>query len=101
MYKKSRHVFTDKLDLSNYIEEFDTYNSEILSIISQSEIEREEYKIRKYEYRPDLISRDFYGDSKYLGLFLLTCGANFDDFKLGNTLYLIPRSTIDRIISLL
>lgn len=101
MYKKSKKNISNKLDISNYIEDSDTYNSELLNIISQSEIEREEYKIKKYAYRPDLISRDYYGDSKYYGLFLLTCNADFDDFRLGNTLYLIPKSTLDKIIAML
>ena len=101
MYSKSKRVFTNKMDLANYIEDSDVYNSELLNIISQSEIEREEYKIRKFEFRPDLISRDYYGDSRYFGLFLLTCGADFDDFQIGNSLYLIPKDTLDKLIAII
>jgi hypothetical protein len=62
-------------------------------------VERVPYKIEQYEYRPDLICKDFYGSTDYYGLFLLTCGVEIDDFQLGNILYLIPKGTLNTFIA--
>lgn len=99
MFNKSKRVNLNRSDISNYIEEGDIYNSKLLDIISQGDFSREVYVIQENEYRPDLISLDYYGESKYFGLFLLTCGAEFDDFVIGTELHLLPKDTLDTIIA--
>lgn len=98
MFSKSKRINLNRSDISNYIEGEDIYNSKLLDIISQGDFSRETYVIQENEYRPDLISLDYYGSTRYFGLFLLTCGAEFDDFTIGTELHLIPRDTLDTII---
>lgn len=102
MFKKSTKITgPDSTDLSNYIEEFDVYNSELLSKINNLDPDdRETYIISKYPYRPDLICREYYGSSSYYGIFLITCGKSLSEMALGTKLRLIPKSTVDRLIGL-
>lgn len=91
-----KNLSTDRKDISSYIDGADIYNSKLISILSNiSDEDREEYLIKKYEYRPDLISKDFYGSDDYYGLFLLTSGATLEDYWKGNILHLIPKRLID------
>jgi hypothetical protein len=99
MFKLSNRIRVNRSDISNYIEDTDIYNSKLLDLISQGDFDRVDYTIKNDGYRPDLISLDFYGESKYYGLFLLTCGATFDDFYEGNTLRLLPKETLDVLIN--
>ena len=99
MYRR-KTISVNKNGIENYIDDTDIYNSKLLNIISaDSSIERVPYKIEQFEYRPDLICEDFYGSIDYYGLFLLTCGAEIDDFQLGNILYLIPKGTLNTFIA--
>ncbi len=100
MYTR-KTLSTNSKDISNYIEGADVYNSSLIAILSGiSEEDREEYLIQRYEYRPELIAKDFYGSEDYYGLFLLTSGATLRDLWKGNILHLIPKNLIDRALNL-
>lgn len=101
MYTNSGNTITGRLNIANYIEGSDIYNSKLIAYISENDFDRVRYVIRTYEYRPDLISADFYGSTEYYGLFLLTCGVSIDDMKYGKILYLLPKSTLDFIIKMI
>ena len=99
MYKKDSKIIVGKQDLSNYIEGYDLYNSTLVSLLSDPSIERECYTITNYAYRPDLIAREFYGDTKYLGILYLTCGIDLDSYSQGTVLSLIPKLKIIEILN--
>lgn len=99
MYKR-KNLSTSIYGIESYIEGNDIYNSKLQNILaSDSSILRVPYRIEQYEYRPDLICKDYYGSLDYYGLFLLTCGAEIDDFWLGNVLYLIPKGILNTIVA--
>ena len=98
MYRR-KNISINKYGLENYLEESDIYNSKLLNMLSEDpSIERIPYRIEQYEYRPDLICKDFYGSLDYYGLFLLTCGVSIDDFWLGNIIYLIPKGILNTFV---
>jgi hypothetical protein len=99
MYRRSKTLNSEFEDLSNYIEGSDVYNSVLLTAISDPNLYNETYEITVYEYRPDLIAKDFYGSSKYLGLLLVQCPPGLDTYKRGNRLKLISKTTLDNILS--
>ena len=99
MYTKESRIIGARENLSNYIEGEDIYNSLFLHIINDPTIEKETYQITVYEYRPDLISKDFYGSEDYLGILLVQVGLNLDQYTKGTVLSLIPKSTIDGILA--
>ena len=98
MYSKNSRLINSVEDLSNYVEDFDIYNSYFLYLISDPSLIREDYQIKVYSYRPDLIARDFYGSEKYLGILMAQTKLRLDGFKKGTILSLIPKKTIDEII---
>lgn len=98
MYRR-KNISANRYGIENYIEGTDIYNSKLQNLLAaDSSIEREPYRIEQYEYRPDLICKDFYGSIDYYGLFLLTCGAEISDLWLGNIIYLIPKSILNTFI---
>lgn len=99
MYSKKSTIINNKQDLSNYIEGFDVYNSEILLKLNDPGIQREDYEITTYEYRPDLIAEDYYGDSSYMGIVLLTCARGLETYTRGSVLKLIPKRSLDEILN--
>lgn len=99
MYTKSNKISSNRYDLSNYIEGFDVYNSELINLIVNTDVEKDSYIINTYEYRPDLIAEDYYGSSSYLGLLFLMCGISFENYKKGTVLRLIKPGDLDNIIS--
>lgn len=99
MFKAEKNrISKTSQDLSIYIESFDVYNAEIMGMIRDSFYERVPYEIRTFEYRPDLIAQDIYGDSKYMGIFMLTCGVGLEGLYKGATISILPKSVIDEII---
>lgn len=98
MYRKNSNSISNRQDLSNYIEDRDIYNSVLLEKLSSSSIERTNYLITTKEYRPDLIAKEIYGDTKYTGLLVLTQGCGLDGFYKGAVLRVIPKNTLDSII---
>lgn len=98
MYKRSPLLSSGKEDLSNYIEGYDIYNSLLVNILSDTTLPREIYEITVFQYRPDLIARDYYGTTDYTGLLILQCGS-MDNYVRGNKLRLIPKPILDGILS--
>ena len=88
---------TDKL--SNYINGFDIYNSELLYKLSDPDIEYELFEITTWEYRPDMIAKYFYGSTSYTDLVILQMKVGIEDLKKGLILKLIPKSTLDNLIN--
>ena len=99
MYTRSKKIIENKLELGNYIENYDLYNSLFLREILNSSLPRVEYKINNYEYRPDLISLDFYGSTDYTAILIISTGVKVEELIKGKTLYLLPKDIIDTIIN--
>ncbi len=98
MYNKRKTILAYKENLGNYIENFDVYNSLLLLRLSDTSLPRELYQIKTYEYRPDLISKDYYGSESYLEYVLLQGGMAIQSYKKGTILRLIPKDILDSII---
>ncbi len=98
MYSKNKTIQYQKEDLGNYIEGSDVYNSLLLLRLSDTSLPRELYQIKTYEYRPDLIAKDYYGSESYLAYILLQGGLRVQDYQKGIILRLIPKETLDSII---
>jgi len=101
MYKKSKTIINNKENISNYIEGIDVYNSYFLSKIKDPNIDRTPYEITVYEYRPDLITRDFYGSENYLGILLVQNPINLSSYTKGTVIKLIPKNIIDQLINII
>lgn len=98
MYKKSKKSLNN-IDLAIYIDGYDVYNSIILDLLKESEIERKTYVITTFEYRPDLIARDIYGDTKYASFLMLSCSLALEDLYKGATLNVITPEALNNIIT--
>ena len=99
MYTKANRIFSSKMDLSNYVEGFDVYNSKLLYKLLDPELEREYYEITVYQYRPDLIARDYYGSDTYMGLVIAQNGLGLENYKKGTVIQLIKKSSLDNLVS--
>jgi len=99
MYKKSNTIISNKENLANYIEGYDIYNSTLLVILNDPSISRVQYEITAYEYRPDLLAKDFYGSTSYMGLLILQASRGLETYKRGSILNLIPKNILDNILS--
>lgn len=99
MYTKEQKIQNSLTNLSNYIEGFDVYNSLFLQKISDPTLEREIYQITVHEFRPDLMAQDFYGSAEYMGILLVQAKVDLKSLKRGVILELLPKKTIDNIIS--
>lgn len=99
MYTKNNTIISNKNELSNYIDGKDIYNSSLLVYMNDPRITRTDYLITTYEYRPDLISKEFYGSSDYEGLLILQSGIGLENYKRGTTLQLIPKTILDNILN--
>ena len=99
MYSKENKVYTGLSNLENYINDNDVYNSKLLFLLTNPSIEREDFIILKNQFRPDLIAKEYYGDSSYLGMLLLQASLPLSGYSEGTTLKLIPKSTLDSILS--
>lgn len=98
MYSKSKTILAQKEYLGNYIEGFDVYNSLLLLRLSDTSLPRDLYQIKTYEYRPDLIAKDYYGSETYLEYVLYQGGIAIQNYKKGVVLRLIPKEILDSII---
>lgn len=97
MFTKGNSIVTNKQEISNYMEGLDLYNSKFLYEVTNPNYTRVAYEITVYEYRPDLIANDFYGDSGYEGIVMLQA-KKLENLKRGGKILLLPKITIDRII---
>ena len=99
MYSKTNKIFSSISGLENYIDGCDVYNSKLLLLLNNPGIEKESYMILNYQYRPDLIAKDFYGDTSYEGLLVLQLAMPLSEYKTGTVLHLIPKSTLESILN--
>ena len=98
MYGKSNKIITAIEELSNYIYEYDVYNAQILEVLQTPGLEKEDYEITVYQYRPDLIAEEVYGSRNYLGLLMLQTGLTLANFTKGTIIKLIPKITLDNLL---
>lgn len=98
MFKKYNKIVENSNNLSNYINETDVYNSNILYTITNPNVEKVSYEITVHEYRPDLIAEQFYGSKDYMPYVLLSAGVRLEQLKKGSIIKLIPKSVLDDII---
>ena len=99
MYSKETKIFSGLSKLENYIEGDDIYNSKLLYFLNNPTVMRESYTILNYQYRPDLIAKDYYGDVSYQGILILQTGLPLSSYKNGVILQLIPKDILDSILS--
>lgn len=99
MYRKNKTILASKEDLGNYIEGYDVYNSLLLLRLSDTSLEKELYQITTFEYRPDLIAKDYYSSESYLAYVLLQGGRSIENYKKGAILQLVPKNILDSIIA--
>ena len=99
MYKRSTKIVVEGVNPKNYIEGFDVYIARLLDLLKDESIVKNDYKITTYEYRPDLIAKDIYGDEKYEGLLLLMCGMGLENYTKGAILHYIPIIKLTEILN--
>lgn len=99
MYTKASKIISNKQNLSNYFSGFDVYNSSLLVKLNDPSIIRDSYEITTYTFRPDLIAEDYYGSNDYSGLVILMAARRLQTFTKGSIIQLIPKSTLDNILS--
>lgn len=85
--------------LPSHIYEADIYNSLLLYKLYNPDITRELYEISVYEYRPDLIAKDYYGSEDYLDFIILQAKVGLEGLRKGTILHLIPKSILDNLIN--
>ncbi len=98
MYKKKNQILSGIDELANYIDGYDVYNATILEKLREPGIEKEDYEITVYQYRPDLIAQDYYGSPGYAGILMLQLGIGLSGFAKGTVLRLIPKEKLDEIL---
>ena len=98
MYSKANKVSSGLEDIVNYISGYDVYNSKLIEQLRDPSLPREQYEIKTFEYRPDLIAQDFYGSTDYEGLLMIQTGSTLTNFRKGITLTLIPKSNLDSLL---
>lgn len=99
MYIKDKKTNISGNELANYIEGFDVYNSKLVELLNSSNIRYEYYQITTNEYRPDLISADIYGSSKYVGILYFVNGISIESYIKGNVIRYIPLGVLSSLIS--
>lgn len=98
MYKSSGKLTSNINSLDNYVEGYDIYNSTLLRLLNDPGTEKIDYLITVYEYRPDLIAKDIYGDSSYEGLLMAQCCIGLNSYTRGTYLRVIPKEVLDKFI---
>jgi hypothetical protein len=61
MYTRTNKVSSGIEDVVNYISGYDIYNSKLIEQLRDPGLPREQYEIKTFEYRPDLIAQEVYG----------------------------------------
>ena len=98
MYSRAKIVSSGLEDIVNYISGSDVYNSKLIELLKNPGLEREEYEITTFEYRPDLIAQEVYGSTDYEGLLMIQTGTTLINYKRGETLMLIPKDSLDSLL---
>lgn len=99
MYRKLSKITASQGDPSNYVEGFDVYNSLLINKLRDSQEEKVAYQITTKDYRPDLIAKDIYGDTRWMGLLMMTCGLGLEGYKKGTILMIYPKTVLENILS--
>ena len=100
MYTRENKTSTNNVNLSNYIEGFDIFNSKLLYKLRDPKVNKVGYTITKYPCRPDLIALDYYGSTDYSDYVVLAAGdKGMNAFSLGNTIELISKTDLDNILN--
>ena len=98
MYSRAKIVSSGLEDIVNYISGSDVYNSKLIELLKDPGLEREEYEITTFEYRPDLIAQEVYGSTNYEGLLMIQTGTTLINYKRGETLMLITKDSLDSLL---
>ena len=98
MYSRAKIGSSGLEDRVNYISGSDVYNSKLIELLKDPGLEREEYEITTFEYRPDLIAQEVYGSTNYEGLLMIQTGTTLINYKRGETLMLIPKDSLDSLL---
>ena len=98
MYSKANKVSSGIEDVVNYISGYDVYNSKLIEQLRDPSLPKEEYEIKTFEYRPDLIAKEVYGSTDYEGLLMIQTGSTLTNIKKGVTLNVIPKSNLDSLL---
>lgn len=98
MYTRAKIVSSALEDIVNYVEGEDVYNSKLIELLRDPGLEREEYEITTFEYRPDLIAKEVYGSAGYESLIMIQTGTTLTNYKKGETLMLIPKASLDSLL---
>lgn len=98
MFTKKQKLSSGLTGLDNYVNGIDVYDSMLLHLLSDPSYARETYEITAYEYRPDLIAKDFYGSVDYLGILMIQTKLTLEDYKRGVVLKLIPKQAVDILL---
>ena len=98
MFTQNKVVSSNKTELANFIKDQDIFNSLLLEEMHKPGMTRYIYNVTT-NYRPDLVAIDFYGSEDYLGILLLLASPSLSSFKKGSRLSLLPKETIDEIIT--
>ena len=105
MFTQNKVVSSNKTELANFIKDQDIFNSLLLEEMHKPGMTRYIYNVNSLilpsatNYRPDLVAIDFYGSEDYLGILLLQASPSLSSFKKGSRLSLLPKETIDEIIT--
>lgn len=97
MYTKPKRIYTNLKRLENYIEGKDVYNSLLLFLLQDTNLETSEYTI-KTPYRPDIIAEEFYGDTGYEPFVILQLKTPIDQVTRGRVFKFITKAEIDKIL---
>ena len=98
MYTRANRVSSGIEDIVNYVDGTDVYNSKLIELLRDPGLPREEYEIKTYEYRPDLIAKEVYGSVDYEGLLMIQTGSTLTNLQKGVTLMLIPKANLDALL---
>ena len=98
MYSKANKISSGIEDVVNYISGCDVYNSKLIEQLRDPSLPKEEYEIKTFEYRPDLIAKEVYGSTDDEGLLMIQTCSTLTNFKKGVTLNLIPKSNLDSLL---
>ena len=91
-------ISLSSFEIENGLREADVYASALLYRLSlDPKLEREEYVIKSDWYRPDLIAKDFYGDTRYEAFVILQAGS-IKNLKPGKIIKLLKKQNIDNLI---
>lgn len=76
----------------------DLFESETLYRLSLDPgIEREAYLVRTETGRPDLVAKDYYGDTRYESYVILQAGG-IGEIRAGNVIWLATPASLKRIL---